>query len=106
MIAHDARACASCQFTATSRSARRVGVEPFAVELRVFAGRPQILQRKIDLVAQSGVSLPHADAERLDAEQVADDLEVRIALAKPCRMLRLPVSASTRPCASASQALL
>src|SRR6185437_211499 len=45
-------------------------------------GRPQILQRKIDLVAQRGVSFPDANSERLHAEQVADDLEVGIAVGK------------------------
>src|SRR5215470_4086445 len=52
----------------------RLGVEPFAVERRVFARGPEILDHRVDLVAQLGVVLPDADAERLDAEQIADDL--------------------------------
>src|ERR1700722_17691709 len=58
----------------------RVGVEPFAVEYGVLAGGPEILQCEIHSIAQLGVALANADAERLDAEEIADHLELGIVL--------------------------
>ena len=55
-------------------------MEPFAIKLGIGAGGPQILQGEIDLVAQRRVALPDADAERLDAEQLANDLNVGVIL--------------------------
>src|SRR5215475_11753385 len=57
---------------------RRLGVEPLAVERRVLPRGPQILDHRVDLVAQLGIVLPDAYAERLDAEHIADDLVLRV----------------------------
>src|SRR5208282_6276285 len=50
-------------------------LEPFLVERLIAPRGPQVLQHGIDEVTHVGVAAAHPDAEGLDAELGADDLE-------------------------------
>src|SRR5204863_8519955 len=63
---------------------RNLGInsEPLPIKLGVIAGLPHLLNRKIDLVAKRRIPLPDTNAERLYAEPIRQDHEIRLALGK------------------------